>query len=202
MDTKAISFLVVGMLVGALSASIGFAFGLAKLQGQPAIDGTSTKARVLTLAHTLPQSHPVHAGILHFQERLKELSGGQLDLRIYPDSQLGGETKCIELVQQGGLDMTKTSAAPMEAFVPEMSFFGLPYVFRDREHYWTVLDGEIGHQLLLSGQSSHLLGICYFDAGSRSFYTKTRPVLSPSDLQGMKIRVMNSETQKRHLRHK
>ncbi len=90
--------------------------------------------------------------------------------------------------------MTKVSTGPMESFVPEMKIFGIPYVFRDSDHLWTVLKGEIGQRLLLAGQDYFLRGMCYYDAGSRSFYTKEKPIYSPADLDGLKIRVMKSIT--------
>ena len=84
------------------------------------------------------------------------------------------------------LAMMKTSAAPIEGFVPEMAIFGIPYVFRDRAHQWKVLDGEIGKELLRAPESKGLIGVCYYDAGSRSFYTINKPILSPEDLKGMR----------------
>jgi tripartite ATP-independent transporter DctP family solute receptor len=75
-----------------------------------------------------------------------------------------------------------------------MAVFSLPYVFRDRDHYWKVLDGELGKKLLLGGLDKNIRGLCYFDAGSRNFYTKEAPILIPDDLVGLKIRVMNSKT--------
>ena len=85
-------------------------------------------------------------------------------------------------------------AAAMENFIPEMSVYGLPYVFRDVDHYWNVLKGPIGQGLLQQGESKFLRGLCYYDSGSRNFYTKDRPIRSPEDLEGLKIRVMNSKT--------
>ncbi|MBN1456629.1 MAG: TRAP transporter substrate-binding protein, partial [Sedimentisphaerales bacterium] len=72
--------------------------------------------------------------------------------------------------------------------------FGLPYLFRSEEHFWNVLTGEIGKELLQKGQDKYLRGLCYYDAGSRNFYTKNRPIRTPDDLVGLKIRVMNSRT--------
>jgi tripartite ATP-independent transporter DctP family solute receptor len=127
-------------------------------------------------------------------ERLAEKSQGRMRVDIYPGGQLGAERDLIELLQIGSLAMTKVSTAPLEAFVPEMKIFGIPYVFRDDEHRWKVLKGEIGKRLLLAGEPYFLRGMCYYDAGSRSFYTKDRPINTPSDLQGIKIRVMKSIT--------
>ncbi len=116
-----------------------------------------------------------------------------MTIDIYPGAVLGSETQCIEQLQNGSLSITKTSAAVIENFVPEMAVFGLPYVFRDEQHFWAVLDGEIGTRLLQEGESKFIRGLCYYDSGSRNFYSK-EPIRSPDDLQGKKIRVMNSAT--------
>ena len=127
-------------------------------------------------------------------ERLRELSGGTMQIDIYPSAQLGEERETIELMQIGSIAMAKVSAAPLEGFVPEMRLFNLPYLFRDREHYLAVLDSPIGDELLLTPLPARLMGLGYYDAGSRSFYTKDRPVTSPADLEGLKIRVQQSQT--------
>lgn len=155
---------------------------------------TKSKIRVIKLAHVLDITHPVHRGMVYMAERVAEKSGGRMRVDIYPSGQLGAERDLIELLQIGSLAMTKVSTAPLEAFVPEMKIFGIPYIFRDDEHRWKVLNGEIGKRLLLAGEKFYLRGMCYYDAGSRSFYTKDRPVSSPGDLKGVKIRVMKSIT--------
>ncbi|MHC4856716.1 MAG: TRAP transporter substrate-binding protein, partial [Planctomycetota bacterium] len=128
------------------------------------------------------------------KQRLEELSGGKVTIDIYPSSVLGSEVQCIEQLQNGSLAMTKTSAASIENFVPPMAVFGLPYLFRDADHYWAVLKSDVGKELLQKGNSKFLLGLCYYDSGSRNFYTKDRPIRTPDDLNGLKIRVMNSRT--------
>ncbi|MBN2367033.1 MAG: TRAP transporter substrate-binding protein [Calditrichaeota bacterium] len=150
--------------------------------------------QVLKLAHVLDISHPVHKGMVYMAEKVSEKSAGKMRVDIYPSGQLGGERDLIELLQIGSLAMTKVSTAPLEAFVPEMKIFGIPYVFRDDGHRWRVLNGEIGEKLLLAGEKYFLRGMCYYDAGSRSFYTKNRPINTPDDLNGLKIRVMKSIT--------
>lgn len=152
------------------------------------------RTRVLKLAHALDTNHPVHKGMVYMAERVAEKSHGRLRVDIYPSGQLGDERELIELLQIGSLAMTKVSTAPLEAFVPEMEIFGIPYVFRDDEHRWKVLRGDIGRRLLLAGERFLLRGMCYYDAGSRSFYTKKVPIMQPNDLRGLKIRVMNSPT--------
>ena len=128
------------------------------------------------------------------KQRMEELSGGDVTVDIYPSAVLGSEIQCIEQLQNGSLAMTKTSSAAMENFIPTMVVFGLPYIFRDADHFWSVLNGAVGQQLLQQGESKFLRGLCYYDAGSRNFYTKETPIHSPADLKGLKIRVQNSKT--------
>jgi tripartite ATP-independent transporter DctP family solute receptor len=153
---------------------------------------TNQNQKVLKLAHVLDTSHPVHRGMAFMADRLFELSKGRMRVDLYPSGQLGQERDLIELLQIGSLAMTKVSTAPLEAFVPDMKIFGIPYVFRDYEHCWKIYEGPIGEKLLLAGEKYFLRGMCYYDAGSRSFYTKEKPVNSPPDLEGLKIRVMKS----------
>ncbi|WP_226704718.1 TRAP transporter substrate-binding protein [Microbulbifer elongatus] len=148
----------------------------------------------LKLAHTLDQQHSVHRAMVFMDERLRELSGDSMRIDIYSGGQLGSERELIELLQIGSLAMTKVSASPMEGFVPEMKVFNLPYVFRDSEHFWNVLQSPIGKQLLVACERARLRGLGYLDAGSRSFYMNDIAVHSPADLNGQKIRVQNSQT--------
>ena len=157
--------------------------------------GTNALAKpqvILKLAHTLPVTHPVHKAMVFMAEKVDEKSGGRMQVEVFPNEQLGNEKECIEALQLGYLAMTKTSSAPMESFVNKMKVFAIPYLFRDSEHFWKVLNGPIGKELLLAGESKRLRGLCYYDAGARSFYTKDRAINTPDDLGGLKIRVMNS----------
>ncbi len=185
------SFLICGMLIGALIATCGFALFL---RGSKDVSIGGNAQVVLKLGHGLDVSHPVHKAMEFMNERLVELSGGTVEIDIYPSSVLGSEVQCIEQLQAGSLAMTKTSTASVENFLPEMSVFGLPYLFRGEDHYWAVLNSEIGKELLEAMQVKDLRGLCYYDSGSRNFYTKDKPILTPDDLKGLKIRVMNSRT--------
>lgn len=149
--------------------------------------------KVIYLAHTLPISHPVHRGMEVFAEQVRANSDGVLDVRIFPDGQLGTEREVLELLQIGSIAMTKVSAAAMANFAPEYQVMGVPYLFRDKEHFFSVLEGPTGEAILEAGSEYRLRGLCFYDAGSRSFYTKDRPIHAPEDLQGMKIRVMNHQ---------
>jgi tripartite ATP-independent transporter DctP family solute receptor len=194
MDKKSISFLAVGLLLGVLLTSLIFSLSSRSAPGAAGDDQRERPRVVLKLAHVLDQNHPVHEALSFMAKRLAEKSHGQITLKIFPNGQLGSETESIEQVQRGVLAMVKTSAAALEGFVPEMAVFGLPYLFRDSDHYWKVLLGEIGRELLDSGRGVGLKGLCYYDSGSRSFYTTGAPILKPADLAGKKIRVMRSKT--------
>lgn len=156
--------------------------------------GKKSDETVLKMGHALDVEHPVHKAMVFMAEKLKEKSGGKVILQIYPGEQLGSEREMIEQVQMGLLDITKVSTSPLESFIPSMSVFSVPYLFRDNEHFWKVLDGPTGKKLLQAGEKVGLKGLCYYDAGSRSFYTKEKPILTPDDLIGMKIRVQESKT--------
>ncbi|WP_242158648.1 TRAP transporter substrate-binding protein [Aestuariivivens sediminis] len=152
------------------------------------------KSRTIKLAHGLDVNHSVHKAMVKMGEDLVKISGGKMQLEIYPSQQLGTERECIELLQIGSLDMTKVSVGVMENFAPHMKVFGLPYLFKDRAHSFRVLDGAIGQELLDEGIQYWIKGLAYYDAGSRSFYTKDKPIRTPDDLKGLKIRVMESVT--------
>lgn len=148
----------------------------------------------LKLAHSLSVDHPVHKALEYFGKRVTQKSGGELIIEIYPSGQLGSERETLELLQLGGLAMTKVSSAVMENFSPQLKVFGYPYLFRDREHRYQLYDSSLGTQLLEDGEQYWLRGLTYLDAGSRSFYSKDIKIESPEDLNGMKIRVMQSPT--------
>lgn len=147
----------------------------------------------IKLAHGLDTQHPVHQGMVYMAERLAEKSAGELTLEIYPSGQLGSERQCLELLQIGSLGMTKVSAAVLENFAPKMQVLSLPYLFRDREHNYRVLDSQVGKDLLVQSERYWLRGLTFFDAGYRSFYAK-EPIRTPADLQNKKIRVQESVT--------
>lgn len=149
---------------------------------------------IVKLAHALDTQHPVHKGMVYMAQKVAEKSGGKMEVDIYPGGQLGNERELVELLQIGSLAMTKVSTAVLESFVPEMKIFGVPYIFKSDKHRWDVLNSNVGKQLLESGEPFFIKGLCYYDAGSRSFYTKEKPIKTPADLSGLKIRVMKSIT--------
>jgi tripartite ATP-independent transporter DctP family solute receptor len=146
----------------------------------------------IILAHAMHPTHPVSIAMERMADNVGNYSNGRMKIVIYPQGQLGGERTLLELVQIGTIGIAKVTTARLENIVPAMQVFSLPYLFRDKEHVFNVLDGDIGRELLLEGAEHNLLGIGYYDAGSRSFYTKNRPIHTPDDLAGLKIRVIES----------
>jgi tripartite ATP-independent transporter DctP family solute receptor len=153
--------------------------------------------KVLKMAHDLDQTTSVHKAMMFMRDRLLELSDGSMRIDVYPSGQLGAERELIELLQVGSLAMTKVSASPLEGFVPEMRIFSIPYVFRDEDHLWHFLKSDLGTELLANGEAKRLRGLGFYDAGSRSFYSQCgtqRSVRTPADLEGLKVRVQESQT--------
>ena len=188
--SKSTSFFIIGILMGVIIAGGWFAW-----LGQRN-SGADAGARVLQVAHGLPVSHPVHRGLEEMARLVEVKSGGRMKLQLFHSEQLGTEVECLEKAQAGTLAITKVSAGVIGNFVPVFQTFSLPYLFRDEEHFWQALDGEIGSGMLErlatkgDGTPSGLHGLAWYDSGSRSFYTK-RPVRGPGDLRGLKIRTMS-----------
>ena len=158
--------------------------------------GCSKDKELLTLriAHTVDVEHSTHKAIEHMAKRLALYSNNTMEIKIYPYSQLGGEREVLEQLQMGSLAMTQVSAATLEGFVPEMKLYAVPYLFMNRAHKWDVLESAIGEELLGLAEKAHLVGLGYYDSGSRSFYMTEDKVESPADLIGRKIRVMQSQS--------
>ena len=156
---RSLSIFVAGLLIGILVATAGFA---SFLRNQNSSGGDRAGQTILKLGHSLDTSHPVHLAMESMKTELEELSSGSMTIDIYPSSVLGSEKECIEQLQNGSLAMTKTSAAALENFIPSMAVFSLPYMFRDEVHFWNVLEGPVGRELLSKGEDKYLRGLCYY----------------------------------------
>lgn len=147
--------------------------------------------KTFSLPHVLNTDHPVHKALVRFAEEVKTRSNGTIIIKIQPGGTLGNEQELCDNVSNDTDAFTKISSTILETKTELAKIYSLPYLFRDADHLWKVLDGEIGKELLDMALAQNLKGICYFDAGARSFYTKTK-VATPSDLRGIKIRVQKS----------
>lgn len=138
---------------------------------------------------------PVKDALALFGELVEEKSGGSVSVTYFPDSQLGGESELVELLQRGAVDVTKVSGGLMGSFSPLYSVFSMPYLFDDQEHFYEVMNNDaIMGEVYQSTQDQGFVGVGWYDSGQRNFYTKDTPIEKVSDLSGLKIRVLQSET--------
>ena len=149
------------------------------------------EARTLRLNHNNPEDHPVHLSMQRMADEVEEATGGSVKIRIYANGQLGSQRESTEQVQNCSLDMARSNAAELEAFVPSYAVFNLPYMFASEEHFDQVIAGDLGRQILDSGIEQGIRGLAYYTEGARSFYAN-KPILSPDDLKGVKMRVQPS----------
>ncbi len=149
----------------------------------------------LILANVHVEGYPTARGLRFFEDQVRQdpLLGSRLKLDLQLGGVLGNEKEALEKLGFGGIQMACTSVAPLAEFSSSIGVLTLPYLFRDPDHMWQVLDGEIGDELLHSLEASGLVGLAWYDAGSRSFYNRERPVRRLADLEGLKIRVQKSE---------
>lgn len=150
-------------------------------------------ATILKLSHNQDRTHPVHKSMQYMADEVKELTHGDVKIRIYPNGQLGNQRESMELMQNGALQMVKSNASELESFEPAYGAFNIPYIFKDREHFYRAIQGEVGEKILASSHDKGFIGLTYYDGGARSFYAN-KPIKTPADLAGMKIRVQPSPT--------
>ncbi len=160
-----------------------------------ALVGTATGASAETTIEvgyaTTTDSH-YGMGMTRFGEVLEELSGGEMTLVQHPAAALGGEREMIEAVQIGALDMVITSTGPLPNFVPETQVLDLPFLFRDYDHARGVLDGELGQELLQKVDDAGFKALAWTENGFRHITNSQRPIKTPADLAGLKIRTMEN----------
>ena len=124
---------------------------------------------------------------------LRERTGGRLDIKVFAGGQLGSERDTLEITTFGGLDMNRVNLAPLNSIEPLTTAPSLPFLFRSTGHMRRALDGAPGEAILASLEPHGLIGLCFYDSGERSFYNRRKPILTPDDMRGMKIRVQNSD---------
>ena len=140
----------------------------------------------------MAENHPYHLGLVKFADIVKEKTNGKVQIEIYANAQLGNERDMIEGLQLGTIDFVVSSTGPMSNFVPEIGVVDLPFLFRDREHAYAVLDGPIGQDLLKKFEAKQILGLAFWENGFRHLTNSKRPVNTPADVNGLKIRTMEN----------
>lgn len=147
---------------------------------------------ILRLAEALPESNPVTVAMRKFAGLVKAKTAGKVIVKLYSSAQLGQEPEAIEQVRLGIIDMTRINAVALANVSPSVGVFTLPYIFRNNTHKYKVLDGAVGDEVRADLQQVGLLGFDFLEAGSRSFYTRSRIIRKLDDLRGLKIRVQPS----------
>ncbi|MFQ6554206.1 TRAP transporter substrate-binding protein [Aestuariibius insulae] len=154
--------------------------------------GFASAQQSIVIGHTLSADSHYGIGADAFIAKLEELSGGEWTGEQAPAGQLGGERDMIEGLQIGSLDVVITSTGPLGNFVPEVYALDLPFLFRDYDHARAVLDGEVGEELLGKINENQLVGLAWSENGFRHVTNSQRPVNTPEDLNGLKLRTMEN----------
>jgi tripartite ATP-independent transporter DctP family solute receptor len=152
----------------------------------------SAQALEIKASDVHPADYPTSVAIQYMGELLSSWTDGRITVNLFPSMQLGGEKEALEQAQLGALELARVSVGVVGPIVDEFNAFNLPYLFRSVSHMNHVVDGEIGTELLNKLEPAGLIGLGYMDGGSRSFFVKDKPIEKPSDLAGMKIRVMQN----------
>jgi tripartite ATP-independent transporter DctP family solute receptor len=150
-------------------------------------------AQTMKAADVHPAGYPTVVAVENMGKKLDAATKGKIKFQMFPGSVLGDEKAMIEQTQVGAIQVLRTSLGPIGPVVPEVNVFNMPFVFRDIAHMRAVIDGPIGQELLdkISASPAKMIGLAWMDGGSRSLYTK-KPVRSPADLKGQKIRMMGN----------
>jgi len=146
---------------------------------------------ILRYADNQPQDYPTTAAAEYFAQLVEERTQGKIRIRLYCNGELGDENQVFEQVQFGGIDMTRVSSGTLSEFYPDIEALQLPFLYDGAEHMWRVLDGPIGEKFLIGARQAGVIGLSWFDAGARSFYTR-QPISGLEDLRGLTIRVQES----------
>jgi tripartite ATP-independent transporter DctP family solute receptor len=154
---------------------------------------TAAFAREFRAADTQNEDYPTVQALRFMGRQITERTGGRHELKVFHSRQLGEEKETLEQTRAGAIDLNRINAALIGNIVPAMNVLALPFLFRSIEHMQKVLDGPIGTEILGSFEPYGFVGLAFYDSGARSIYNSIRPVRSLADLQGLRIRVQQSE---------
>lgn len=192
------TLLLVGLMFSACSSVRGIVGSDENIssQAQPKVKDKKSKKIpdfVFTYAENQTSDYPTTQAARYFAELVNEGTEGRIEIRIYPNAELGDEVSAMEQMKFGGIDFGRGSLSSLAGYSPESVVLQMPYLYNNSEHMWQVLDGDIGDGIKASFQGSGLKALAWFDAGVRNFYTIDRPIRSIEDMEGLEIRVQKSE---------
>ena len=156
---------------------------------------TSLAAAQTTLRSTdiHPTDYPTVEAVRHISKLLEERTKGRLKINVFHSAQLGNEKDTIEQTRFGVIDINRINMAPFNNLIPATNVPSLPFIFRSVPHMRAVMDGPIGDSILKEFEKHDLIGLAFYDSGSRSFYNAKRAINTPADMKGLKIRVQQSD---------
>lgn len=142
----------------------------------------------LRFGYEAPRSDTQHLAAKKFNELLKEKSKGEMKLSLFPDSTLGNAQTMISAVRGGTIDLEMSGSPNFSGLEPKLNVIDIPFIFKDREHAYAVLDGKIGQGLLKDLEAQGLKGLAFWEVGFRSFTNSKHPIKTPEDIKGLKVR--------------
>lgn len=169
--------------------------GVAAIGGAIGQRAAAQEKAVLKAADVHPPGYPTVVAVENMGKKLEQATGGRLSIQMFGSMQLGGEKEMIEQAQVGALQMPRVSVGTLGPVVDDLNVLNLPFLFRDTAHMNKVVDGAIGQELLdkvTNHPAAKLIGLCWMDAGARSFYDTKRPIKKLEDLKGLKVRVIGN----------
>ena len=128
-----------------------------------------------------------------FAELLKEKTGGEITLKMFHSGVLGNQPDAIEQVRVGGLAIGNFNLGPIGPMAAEANVVSLPFIFKDMGHMHRALDGAAGDTISAGMEKIGIVALAWYDSGARSFYNSKKPIIKPSDVKGLKVRVMNND---------
>lgn len=155
---------------------------------------TAAQAKtVLKMGHVVAPTNAGHIAMEFASKELEKRTNGRVTIQIFPSAQLGSERELVESIQLGNLDMTFVSSAVLGVFNKEFFALDIPFMFKDRESVYKLLDGKIGQKLLTSLDNVGIKGLVWWENGFRQLHNNKHPIKKPADMKGMKLRTMENE---------
>lgn len=156
---------------------------------------SSSEQRIVRIGHNQSTSHPTHIALEAFKDFVNERLGDKYVVEVYPSELLGSQTDMVQLTQTGAVDFCVASNAILETFSDDYEIFNLPYLFASAEAYHAAMDDPaVVDPIFTATRKAGFTAVTWLDAGTRNFYTVDKPINSPADLKGLKIRVQQSPT--------
>ncbi len=155
-------------------------------------DGSVT----LLLKNNLPDESITTRAVEWFSDQVEERTEGRVKIEVFNNADMGDGRACLEQLQYGGADIVKADVPALGNFAEEFNVLGMPYIYKNSEHFWEVHNGPIGKELLRGHRIAEIgmFGLTYYDGGSRCFYSSQGEIHSPEELKGLTVRVQQSET--------